>query len=330
MKYTDIPGLGKKSSKAVFGAGNVDFARRQECIEMMDAFVQNGGNIFDTANIYGRWLESGLNESEIIIGDWLYERIELWKAFKREDIIISTKGGHPDLNTMEIHRMNYEDIKADLDESLNSLKLDYIDIYWLHRDALSLPVKYIIDSLMKLRKSGKIKLFGLSNWNPQRLSEALDYLKSIGEEDGFFGVQNRWSLASMNKDGSEDKTLEAMSYEQYNLHHESQFFEMPYSSMGKGYFSKLLNSGKENLPAGLLQYYDNELNDLRFNALSKLSEKLNENISRLTLAYLINQPFPVIPIFGSSNPGQLQDIVSATEIKLSDDDMKLLSQGVPY
>jgi len=330
MKYTDIPVLGKKSSKLAFGSGNVDFAHKQESIEMMDAFVQGGGNIFDTANIYGKWLESGTNESEIILGEWLFEKIEVEKFISREEIVISTKGAHPDLKTMDNYRMSYEDINADLDESLKSLKLDYIDIYWLHRDAPKLPVDYILDTLIKLRKSGKIKLFGFSNWKSERVSLAIKYLESLGEADGFFGVQNRWSLASFNQEGSEDETLVAMNREEYDLLLKNNFFEMPYSAMGKGYFVKLKTIGKENLSPDLLKYYDNKLNDSRMKVINELSKKYGKPVSQLTLAFLFNQPFPVIPIFRSSNPAQLMDVIESVDISLTKDDMEYLSGDLPY
>ena len=222
---------------------------------------------------------------------------------------------------MHQHRMNFTDISLDLEESLRSLMLDYVDIYWLHRDAPGLDIEYIMDILIKLRKSGKIKLFGLSNWTAARVEMAIKYLESINEYDGFFGVQNRWSLASMNPDGSEDDTLVAMSSEEYNLACEKKFFEMPYSSMGKGYFVKLQTLGKENMPKNLLKYYDNSLNDSRFASLCEISRKYNLPLSQLTLAYMFNHPFPVIPIFRSSNKSQLFDIISSVDIELSETDM---------
>ena len=91
MKYYDIPKLGKLASKIAFGTGNVDFARKNECLEMMDIFSAHGGNVFDTANIYGKWLESGNNESEIILGQWLFEKLNVTKALQRDDIIISSE-----------------------------------------------------------------------------------------------------------------------------------------------------------------------------------------------------------------------------------------------
>ena len=330
MKYLDIPILGKKASRVAFGAGNVDFARRQECINMMNVFTEQGGNVFDTANIYGKWLESGTNESEIILGEWLHEKIQVEKCINREEIVISTKGAHPDLNTMENYRMSYEDINADLEESLKSLKLDYVDIYWLHRDAPTLSVDYILDTLIKLRKTEKIRLFGFSNWSADRTSRAINYLKSLDELDGFFGMQNRWSLASMNPEGSEDKTMVAMNSDEYTLLSENKFFEMPYSAMGKGYFVKLQAMGKENLSPNLLKYYDNKLNDSRMKAINELSEKYRRPVSQLTLAFMFNHPFPVIPIFRSSNIEQLQDAIASVDISLSKADMEFLGQGVPY
>lgn len=330
MKYFDMPFSGKKASSIAFGTGNVDFARKNECIELMDTFLENGGNVFDTANIYGKWLESGINESEQVIGQWLHEKIVREKSLSRDDIIISTKGGHPDFGNMKEHRMDLKNLSADLDESLKSLNLEYVDIFWLHRDAPLLPVEQILESLIKLKNSGKIKLFGFSNWKAGRVLNAIEILESKGEISGLFGVQNRWSLAAMNPGGSEDNTLEAMDLDEYNLLTEKKLFEMPYSAMGKGYFAKLKKSGKNKIPQNLLKYYDNKLNDSRFKALCDLSEKYNTPVSQLTLAFMFNHPFPVIPIFRASSKLQLFDALKSTEINLTDDDMEVLRQGVIY
>lgn len=352
MRQTFIEGLGVKVSVVAFGAGNVDFSNARDSHEMLDIYFSKGGNLIDTANIYGKWLESGTNESEIVIGEWLDCKINVEKSMLRSDIIISTKGGHFDLNATDISRLNEKCIREDLEESLTALKTDYVDILWLHRDSPELPVEGILEPLIKLRKEGKIKMFGLSNWTTKRIIDAQNYFKKLNA-DAFFGVQNRWSYASMNPEGSEDFTLVAMTQEEYDWHLNNQIAAMPYSAMAKGYFTKLQNALKDesstlhscftsdintNIPGNpqskinpkLLSYYNNPLNDLRFGAACEISRKHNIPISLITLAFLLNQPYPVFPIVRFANKEQLIDAVQASSIQLTDDEVRILSQGVPF
>lgn len=326
MRYTTIPGIGTKVSTVCFGTGNVDFEHKEENEVMLDLFFSQGGNFFDTANIYGKWLESASNESEIILGKWMEKKIKEEKSFRREDIIISTKGGHPNLDTMSLPRITQKELREDLEESLSSMRTDYIDIYWLHRDAPSIPVDVILEPLLNLKHEGKINLFGLSNWTTSRICEAELFLKK-SHEDGFFGIQNRWSYAAMNPDGTEDPTLVPMTQEEYEWHMDTKIASMPYSGMAKGYFTKLQKSSKDKMNHKLLDYYDNELNDDRMIALDKISKDIERPVSQLALAFLFNQPFPVFPIIRFAKPDQLFDTVEATSLKLSDKQMNILRRG---
>jgi len=327
MEYTSIPGIKTKVSKICFGAGNVDFEHGRENIEMLDAFLAKGGNFIDTANIYGKWLESGSNESEIILGQWLDKKIVLERSIQRSDIVISTKGGHPNLETMDIPRIFKKDILKDLEESLMSMNTDYIDIYWLHRDAPQYPIEMVLEPLLDIRKEGKILFFGLSNWSSERIVEAEKFLDDKNCKNGLFGIQNRWGYAAMNIKGTEDPTLVSMTQDEYDWHFRTRIASMPYSGMAKGYFTKLQKSGKNKLDQKLLDYYDNDLNDERMKALSTISCEINRPVSQISLAFLLNQSFPVFPIVRFANEYQMADAFEATSIILSDRQMDLLRQG---
>lgn len=312
-----------------FGSGIVDIAHGIQYQELLDLFYQLGGRIIDTANIYGKWLPGGTNESEAVIGEWLNQRVRIDRSIRRSDLVISTKGAHPDLDTMHVPRMGRSELVCDLEESLHALQTDYIDIYWLHRDAPQIPVEQILGPLTDLRSQGKIRMFGLSNWTAGRTLEAVRYLGGDAK-NCFFGTQNRWSYASMNPAGTEDTTLVSMTEDEYKWHCESGYPAMPYSGMAKGYFTKIVRYGKENLQQKLLDYYNNPLNDKRMIALNRLSGETGYPVSQLAVAFLINQPFPVFPIIGFSDREQLIDVFDSTGIVLDDEMMKILSQGVKW
>ncbi len=329
MDYFSIPGISDNVAKIAFGAGNVDFEHREENERMLQSYLDKGGNLFDTANIYGKWLESGSNESEIILGECFNRLINVENRIKREEIVISTKGGHPNLAAMNTPRVSEHELRVDLDESLVALKTDYIDIYWLHRDAPGLPVDEVLYPILKLINEGLVIKFGLSNWTTERIRLAQKFLEDCGSHS-LFGIQNRWSYAKMNLEGTEDITLVPMTSEEYRWHLETGLAAMPYSGMAKGYFTKLFENGKNNVNEKLLKYYDNPLNDSRMKALVSISDEIDRPVSQISLAFLLNQPFNVFPIVRFGKESQLDDAIEATNIKLAERQMNILRQGVEF
>ena len=124
MKYIKLRNTSLELSNICLGTASFGTRLSEpEIFEILDAFIEAGGNFIDTANIYGKWAEDKLNHSEQIIGKWLKSRNSYNK------IIIATKGGHFDFDTPHISRVNKEDIQKDIEESLKSLGLDCIDFY---------------------------------------------------------------------------------------------------------------------------------------------------------------------------------------------------------
>ncbi len=113
----------------------------EDSMRLLDAYVELGGNFLDSAHIYAAWVPGGEGTSERTIGKWLQTR------GNRSQIVIGTKGGHPHMNTMHIPRLSPEEIKQDLQESLERLQVDTIDVYWLHRDDPARPVGEMLETL---------------------------------------------------------------------------------------------------------------------------------------------------------------------------------------
>src|SRR5882757_7073782 len=112
-----------------------------------DRYVELGGNVLDTAEVYAEWLPGGSHRSEEFLGRWLR------KHKGRDGLILSTKGAHPRLDSMDKPRMSRKDVESDLDSSLQRLGVDSVDLYWLHRDDPGTPVEDILLTLEAFRKS---------------------------------------------------------------------------------------------------------------------------------------------------------------------------------
>lgn len=133
---------------------------------MMDVFADLGGQFIDTAAVYSDWVPGETGRSERIIGDWLSAR----RASNRP--AIATKGGHPPLDDPGQSRLDRASIVADVEASLKRLRVEAIDLYYLHRDDPAQPVEAILVTLRELRDKGQIVHVGLSNWTTARLKAA--------------------------------------------------------------------------------------------------------------------------------------------------------------
>lgn len=313
MRYRSIPNTNLNVS--VIGMGGTSFCyenAKKQSFDLLNTYCDFGGNLIDTANVYGKWLPQGTNLSEIVIGEWMKEKRN------RDKLIISTKGGHPSFSTMNVSRLSKKEVEEDLHESLMALGTDYADIYWLHRDDENIPVGVMIEYLNDFVKQGKIRYFGCSNWKTYRIKEALEYAKKHNIM-GFVGNQVMWSLAQPNINNLNDKTLVAMDEECYKFQKETNLSVFAYSSQANGFFNKLNNEALKPLSDKIKNDYYNERNLEVFKRLKKLSKELSKSITELSLGYLTSQPFTVIPLVGARNIEQLKDSLKAGDVVLDEE-----------
>lgn len=313
MQYINIPLTDINSSTLALGCDSIGSRiDNTTSSKMISEYISFGGNHLDTANIYGN------GDSEIFIGKWLKS------SGSRENLIIATKGAHPNLSTMNINRLSRAEIQADLDQSLARLGCDYVDLYWLHRDCTDVDVCGIIDSLNYFNKQGKIRYFGCSNWKSDRIRAANEYAMQTGQA-GFCASQIKWSLAASSPNYIDDPTLVEMNAHEYAYYKNSGIAVFPYASQGKGFFAKMEQGGRDNLSEkALLRYYCEE-NVVRFRKAQALAKEKNVNISAVILSYLYSQSFPTIPIIGCSNLVQLQDSIKYCNLILSEEEIRFLS-----
>lgn len=315
MKYKNINGTNLEVSGICLGTANFGTEiDEKQSYELMDMFVDQGGNFIDTAHIYSDWIPGEKSRSEKIIGKWMKQREN------RNKIFIATKGGSK--LTGSKARLSYKEITKDLHESLSYLHTDHIDIYWLHRDQPERNVEEILDTLISHQKEGLIKYYACSNWSPNRIIEANKYAEKVKSE-GFIANQMQWSLAKMNKENLEDKTMLTMDEECMKFHLSSKMCVISYSSQASGYFSKLEHDDSKKLD----RLYGNEYNKKVFEKVKELSKVKKISINAISLAYIISQKsFTAIPIIGCKNRIQLEDSLSALTVDLDERKIKWLEE----
>jgi aryl-alcohol dehydrogenase-like predicted oxidoreductase len=133
---------------------------------LLDAFVDDGFNLIDTADVYSRWIKghSG-GESETVIGRWLK------KSGKRNRIVLATKVGM-DMGDGKVG-LAPAYIRQAVDDSLRRLQTDHIDLYQAHEDDPKTPLEETLGSFGDLIREGKVRAIGASNYSAARLDEAL-------------------------------------------------------------------------------------------------------------------------------------------------------------
>ncbi|WP_077622693.1 aldo/keto reductase [Sediminibacillus massiliensis] len=320
MRYENIAETDLYASVLSMGGGSITSLDDIEgCFRLLDKYVSLGGNFVDTANVYGKWLPGGHNTSEQIIGKWMAARKN------RQEIILATKGGHPDLNAMNTPRLSKAEVEKDLNESLSSLNTSHIDLYWLHRDDERIPVPEIIQYLNEFVKQGKIRYFGCSNWRVSRIKEAVDFAEKEGLQ-GFTGNQMMWSFAAPDPEAIEDRLLVPMDEETFKLHQETGLAAIPYSSQAKGYFEKLDRQGKK-MNEAVKAVYDHDDNQTKYKRLKQLTEEHSVSLTTLSLAWMIAQSIQTFPVIGSRTIDQLESSMQAGGLELSREEVRFLETG---
>ena len=284
---------------------------------LVDSFREAGGNFFDTAHCYCFWTPGGAGCSERELGRYVRSRA------CRDEVVIATKGAHPPVDGYRDDKdyMTAARIAADIDESLERLQMDTIDLFWLHRDDPRIDVGTIVDILNAEVARGSIRAFGGSNWTSQRFAEAARYAREHGVQ-GFAANQPRWNLLSLSAQ-TEEARLEPGAMVNLHAgdrqwHTQSQMPVIPYNPTAGGFFATR-GEGKEGrrTPQNLQMLERAET----------LARELNVTPNQVALAWLLSQPFPVIPILGTTKPDHLADGLGAEAVPLSLDQCRWLEEA---
>ncbi len=282
---------------------------------LADRFREVGGNFFDTAHCYAFWAACGYGASERFLGDYIKRR------GCRSDVVIATKGGHPgavNYRTIENY-LSPGRVAADIDDSLARLKTDVIDLYWLHRDDPRLGVGEILESLHAEVRRGRIRCMGASNWTSRRLEEAARYAAEH-RIPSFVASQPKWSLLDYPPMTEEERlkpgALLHLNAADADWHARSRMPVVPYGPTGNGFFA-----------TGGIQpeSFRNAVNAARVKQVNVLAAKHGATPNQVALAWLLHQPFPVIPILGTSQVAHLDDALGALRLSLSAEDVRQLA-----
>lgn len=277
---------------------------REEQFAVVDELWDMGLHCFDCSAGYG----------ENTLGAYLESRN------RTNEAVILTKGCHPNPYRK---RVTSFDLLSDFYDSLAKLKRDYIDIYMLHRDDPDVPVSEIIPTLDRLKREGKIGIYGASNWSVARMQEANQFAIENGMAP-FQAISPHYSLAHQIADpwggGVSITGPEHAEDREWIVKQDIPVFA--YSSMSCGFISGAFRSddreGAERFltPPGKKGYFAEE-NFERLRRAEQLAEKYEVTVAQIAMAWLFNQEMKVIPLQGGENAQMYRQTLKAAEMKLS-------------
>ncbi len=279
---------------------------------LLDAFVDAGFNLVDTADAYSAWVPGNQGgESETLIGRWFA------RSGKRDKVVLATKVA----KWAERPGLSADNINAAVEDSLRRLQTDAIDLYQAHEDDESTPLEATLAAFARLIEQGKVRAIGASNYSGARLADALkvsaDYhlpryetlqpeynlydrshyeadLEPVVQREGL-GVISYYSLASGFLSGKYRRAEDAARS----------------SARGRSVVDRYLN------PRGLRI----------LDALDDVASRHGASASQVALAWLIARPSVTAPIVSATNVEQLHDVLAAANLALSTQDVADLDQA---
>lgn len=312
MKYEKILGTDMLAGKIVLGTDRFGSeVSREDSFALMDYFFENGGNLFDTAHIYADWASDIKSVSEKTVGAWIKAR------GNRHKVLISTKGGHPNLDSMNVSRLSRTEILSDLEGSLSALGTDYADIYWLHRDDESIPVGALCEVLNEILASGKARAVGVSNWTCERINRANEYAERNGLQKIRLS-QLQYSLAFANSE-SVPSDIRVMTDEEYKMYVRAQYQVFAFSSQAKGFFGIMEKVGEAALPDSVRRVYENQRNIELFSRVKACSVKKGAPCSATALAALVDDTkLSCFALVSTNKLSRLAEVLQYADLSVSE------------
>lgn len=268
---------------------------------LLDAFVDAGFDLVDTADAYSRWVpghEGG--ESETILGRWFQ------RSGKRDRVTLATK-----LGKWERHRgLAPATVQAAVDDSLRRLRTDVIDLYQAHEDDTGTPLADTLGAFARLIEQGKVRAIGASNYSAARLAEALDTAERFGLPR-YESLQPEYNLY----------TRAGFEADLQPLARERGIAIIPYYALASGFLSGKYRStadiGKSAARAGAIGRYLNPRGLRILQALDDVAADHCATPAQVALAWLMAQPTITAPIASATSLAQLAELLAAARLSLS-------------
>jgi aryl-alcohol dehydrogenase-like predicted oxidoreductase len=278
---------------------------------LLDAFVDAGFNLIDTADVYSRWApgHSG-GESEAVIGRWL-------KATgKRDRIVLATKVGMDLGDGRKGLRPDW--IRRAVEDSLRRLQTDRIDLYQAHTDDADTPLEDTLGAFADLIQAGKVRAIGASNHTAARLQQALDTSARLNLPR----YETLQPLFNLMDRAPYEAELQALCVRE-------GLAVINFYGLARGFLTGKYR-GEADLAqsprgAGVKSAYFNDRGWRVLAALDAVAARTGATPAQLALAWQLQQPGVVAPIASATSLAQLRELIPAATLSLRDEDLAALT-----
>jgi len=298
---------------SVVGLGCNNFGGRldqERTTAVVNAALAAGINFFDTADVYGG------TRSEELVGRALGTR--------RQSVIVATKFGIP-LDEQRKGGARPEYIRRALEDSLKRLGSDYIDLYQLHRPDPEVPIADTLGALDELKRAGKVREIGCSNFSVEQLREAETARKPGAAR--FVSVQNQYSLLARDPERGVLAECAALG-----------LGFLPYFPLASGLLTGKYAPGAAPPPASarladaaapMGSRFRNERNSAIADALGRFATQRGHSLLELAFSWLLTRPVVASVIAGATSAEQIRANAAAASWQLGADELGEIDRLAP-
>jgi len=278
---------------------------------LLDAFVDHGFNLVDTADVYSKWAPGNSGgESETVIGRWIE------RSGKRDKVVIATKVG------MEMpggKGLSARYIRAACEASLRRLRVERIDLYQAHAEDPDTPIDETLEAFDRLVREGKVRAIGASNYSAPALSAALEASAARGFA-AYATLQPKYNLYS--RSDFEGALMTLCVREEIGV--------IPYYGLASGFLTGKYRT-KEDLAqsarGSAVEKYMDERGMRILAALDQVSDELHAKPAQVALAWLMARPAISAPIASATTLAQLRELMAAADLALGARAMETLDRA---
>lgn len=279
--------------------------------QLLDAFVDGGGNLIDTADVYPAWVPGNHGgESETIIGQWLQQ------SGKRGRVLLASKVGKWDRHA-GLRPMN---IRAALEDTLRRLRTDHLDLYFAHEDDASVPMADILGEFARLIEAGKVRAIGASNFRAGRLATALEVAREH-HLPRYECLQPEYSLVA--RAGYEAELEPLVRREGLGV--------LGYYALASGFLSGkyrcATDLAKSAARGRAAKRYLTPRGLAVLAALDDVAAARHATPAQVALAWLMARPGFTAPIASATSVAQLEELLGALRLTLSGEEIAALDRA---
>ena len=316
MEYVNLGKSGLKVSRLCLGMmtyGSTKWRKwvlnEEQALPFVKRALEAGINFFDTADVYS------VGASEEVLGNTLRAC-----GVKRESVVIATKVFNPMSEEVNDRGLSRKHILDSIDRSLRRLKMEYVDLYQIHRWDYASPIEETMEALNDVVKSGKARYIGASSMFAWQFAKA-QYTADLHGWTRFVSMQNHYNLVYR----EEEREMIPLCIDQ-------AIGLIPWSPLARGFFggNRHKQGGGETVRAqtddfaGMLYYRPEDFSVAE--RAWEIAKTHNVTGSQVALAWILSKPYVTAPIIGASKLEHLDQSIAALLISHSPEEIKQLEQ----